>query len=137
MVQLYLFQTSTSVNNLFVKMADPVLTSMDPTRVSVQPGGRGSTANKVWNHGVVLDLERQQALENNLCIDLQCEIFSITISISREINIFSIDKDECAEGRCLNNAQCYNSEGSYMCVCPQGWTGRNCEVGKFFVMGSD
>lgn len=61
MVQLYLFQTSTSVNNLFVKMADPVLTSMDPTRVSVQPDGRGSTANKVWNHGVVLDLERQQA----------------------------------------------------------------------------
>ena len=48
-----LFQTSTSVNNLFVKMADHVLTSMDPTLVSVQPDGQASTANKVWNHGVV------------------------------------------------------------------------------------
>lgn len=40
------------------------------------------------------------------------------------------DKDECAEGRCQNNANCYNSDGSYVCICPNGWQGRDCEIGK-------
>lgn len=40
------------------------------------------------------------------------------------------DRDECAEGRCQNNANCYNSDGSYVCICPNGWQGRDCEIGK-------
>ncbi|XP_013412192.1 protein crumbs [Lingula anatina] len=38
------------------------------------------------------------------------------------------DIDECAIGRCQNNASCTNSQGGYACACILGFTGTNCET---------
>ena len=39
--------------------------------------------------------------------------------------IIAIDIDECALGiaRCLPTAICTNTNGSYLCFCPQGYSG--------------
>ncbi|XP_065061722.1 MAM and LDL-receptor class A domain-containing protein 1-like isoform X22 [Rhopilema esculentum] len=36
--------------------------------------------------------------------------------------------DPCASNPCQNGGSCSNSGGSYMCVCPSGFTGLNCET---------
>ena len=38
--------------------------------------------------------------------------------------IFSIDIDECSEGsNCITDSTCVNTEGSYNCICPEGYFG--------------
>lgn len=46
-----------------------------------------------------------------------------------------IDIDECKDDVCDENAQCINTEGSYRCMCIQGYTGDgiNCE-GKVLIL---
>lgn len=43
------------------------------------------------------------------------------------------DVFECQEkGICLNNGTCVDTTSSYYCLCENGWTGDNCEIGKCF-----
>lgn len=42
------------------------------------------------------------------------------------------DIDECQLDACQNNATCIDQVAGYICVCPPGWTGTNCSVGKHF-----
>jgi len=40
----------------------------------------------------------------------------------------SEDVDECAnDGWCKNEGECTNTVGSFICLCPQGWEGAQCE----------
>jgi hypothetical protein len=44
-----------------------------------------------------------------------------------------LDVNECdVDDPCQNNATCVNNEGSYKCVCVDGWKGQNCHIGKIF-----
>ena len=38
-----------------------------------------------------------------------------------------IDRDECLTNPCLNGGACINREPFYMCDCPSGYFGANCE----------
>lgn len=51
--------------------------------------------------------------------------------IIESIMFFLIDIDECQYGPCQHNSVCSNALGGYRCDCTQGWTGQNCESGKF------
>ena len=47
--------------------------------------------------------------------------------------MFLTDIYECQEkGICLNNGTCVDTSGSYYCLCENGWTGDNCEIGNVF-----
>ena len=46
-----------------------------------------------------------------------------------DIPIF-VDIDECESSPCKNNGSCVDGIGSYTCVCSQGYTGEECEIGK-------
>ena len=39
-----------------------------------------------------------------------------------------IDKDECLNNPCQNGGICRNKEPLYLCDCPKGFYGNNCEV---------
>ncbi len=39
-----------------------------------------------------------------------------------------IDRDECLTNPCLNGGICINREPYYLCDCPDGYFGENCEV---------
>ena len=44
---------------------------------------------------------------------------------------FFVDIDECQlKNPCANDGVCTNSEGTFNCLCTEGWTGRNCTEGK-------
>lgn len=37
--------------------------------------------------------------------------------------MLSLDVNECESNPCAENAQCVNNNGSFSCLCPQGYTG--------------
>lgn len=43
------------------------------------------------------------------------------------------DRDECLQNPCVNNSTCINTLGSYTCRCGTGWTGKHCELGKYYI----
>lgn len=42
------------------------------------------------------------------------------------------DKDECMYFPCKHGGTCVNNDGSYRCICPPGFTGPTCDLGKFY-----
>ena len=44
--------------------------------------------------------------------------------------MFSSDVNECASDPCLNGASCEDGVNGFICECPDGFTGVNCETGK-------
>ena len=47
------------------------------------------------------------------------------------------DIDDCADQPCLNGGTCSDGVNDYTCVCVDGYTGKNCSIGKNFVFSSD
>ena len=50
-------------------------------------------------------------------------------------NVFSLNQNLCAKKPCLNNGRWYMgyTEKKYVCVCPAGYHGENCEKGKRYI----
>ena len=40
------------------------------------------------------------------------------------------DIDDCASNPCENNETCIDLVANYICNCTQGYTGKNCSIGK-------
>ena len=43
---------------------------------------------------------------------------------------FLADIDDCASHPCENGATCIDAVNDYTCNCVDGYTGRNCSIGK-------
>lgn len=43
------------------------------------------------------------------------------------------DIDECRNNPCIHDGVCRNTNGSYICECPKQYTGKNCELGVYYV----
>lgn len=41
------------------------------------------------------------------------------------------DGDQCDPNPCKNGAVCKDAVSSYVCWCPAGYEGRNCEIGMY------
>lgn len=39
-----------------------------------------------------------------------------------------VDLDECLNDPCQNGGTCHNQDPSYICDCPRGYYGKNCEL---------
>ena len=44
--------------------------------------------------------------------------------------VAAVDYDECVNNPCQNGGICVNNFGSYNCLCPIGYSGKNCHLGK-------
>ena len=49
--------------------------------------------------------------------------------------LLSLEVLACSSDPCQNGATCFDSNGgsSYVCLCPAGFEGTNCENGTFFI----
>ena len=52
------------------------------------------------------------------------------MNISSPSSIFA-DIDDCESNPCQNGATCVDGIDSYTCECANGYSGDNCETGKF------
>uniref|UniRef100_A0A8D2MXU4 Coagulation factor IX n=1 Tax=Zonotrichia albicollis TaxID=44394 RepID=A0A8D2MXU4_ZONAL len=43
-----------------------------------------------------------------------------------------VDGDQCNPNPCKNGAECKDQINSYVCWCPAGYEGKNCEIGTYF-----
>jgi hypothetical protein len=44
--------------------------------------------------------------------------------------LFFVDVDDCDPNPCLNHGKCVDGVDSYVCKCPKGFAGTNCEESK-------
>lgn len=61
-------------------------------------------------------------MNGSLC----CRCEDGTILSSDEIAC--VDLDECLNDPCQNGGTCHNQDPSYICDCPRGYYGKNCEL---------
>ena len=65
-------------------------------------------------------------------------VFEFPSSLHSEINLSAIilftDIDYCINHTCQNGASCVDGLHNYSCKCPTGYTGSNCESGKFLLL---
>ena len=48
-----------------------------------------------------------------------------------DTNFYSVDIDECNSNPCQNDATCNDGGNGYICTCPTGYTGPDCETGMY------
>ena len=44
--------------------------------------------------------------------------------------LFLADIEDCVDQPCLNGGTCIDAVNDYTCICVNGYTGKNCSVGK-------
>ncbi|XP_035291073.1 coagulation factor IX-like [Anguilla anguilla] len=78
----------------------------------------------------------EEVMKDNLereCIEERCdweearEVFE-NREKTMEFWVSYIDGDQCESSPCQNGAKCEDSMSSYLCWCPVGYTGKNCEI---------
>lgn len=60
-------------------------------------------------------------------------VYSVGKVFSNSFHLFLpllIDVNECLRNPCIHGGVCRNTNGSYVCECPEQYTGKNCELGK-------
>ncbi len=67
---------------------------------------------------------------------MPCKIVMIKgVCVKKIIFFFALLVLPCnLETKCKNGATCTNDNlGGYLCLCPSGYTGTNCEIGRYFL----
>ena len=66
--------------------------------------------------------------------NISADMASLSVSNSLLIILYVVfvysDIDECQSTPCQNGGTCKNQVADYSCDCQNGWTGKNCDVGK-------
>lgn len=77
---------------------------------------------------MTLIIDNEQEKQTLLCLETKrSEVMFIFL-----LFFFSLsDIRECDNRPCQNNARCRELPGSYECICPDGFTGINCETGIY------
>ena len=76
--------------------------------------------------------EQNKALEKFEC--KYCFIKNAKFSNQMNINLSFLDIDECRSTPCKNGGTCTDMINGRNCTCAPGYTGNNCEIGKFFLL---
>lgn len=112
-----------SACHTLVLMAVHVETMLDSTSVSVVMASVETTVKQVNSNQTLLILLVKKSMYCHasymwyLCICL--------FHVPEDIN-------ECLSEPCQHGGTCEDQPGSYLCHCPQGFKGQNCEMGTLF-----
>ena len=55
------------------------------------------------------------------------------MSLAKYVYVYALFLTDnlCDNSPCQNGGSCYAETASYICLCPHGFSGSNCEHGKF------
>lgn len=79
--------------------------------------------------------------QSHNCENGECLVIQLTTAVSwlclyllQIFILIFLDINEClVKYPCENNATCVNNDGSYNCDCVEGWRGKNCQTGRYFL----
>ena len=55
------------------------------------------------------------------------------IEMTKSYKMMFADVDECSNDPCHNGSTCVDVINSYTCLCPSGYTGNQCQSGKWYL----
>ena len=58
--------------------------------------------------------------------------YSKTSTKFTDEKFYLLDITSCNPNPCQNQGQCVNGDNDYICACQAGWTGFNCELGRWW-----
>ncbi|MCI4387913.1 hypothetical protein PGIGA_G00079470 [Pangasianodon gigas] len=120
----------TLIYGIFILISNVSLTSSVSVFVSRQTA-QSLLRQKRFNKGALEEVMRDN-LERE-CIEEKCnfeearEVFE-NVEKTREFWIGYIDGDQCLSSPCQNGGTCKDGMSSYVCWCPIGFNGKNCEL---------
>lgn len=116
------------------------------------------TEPEAWIYQQTSAITQRWNASDNLCLRLSDKLFSwiMTLNVMQwsrfvlrdlmrewfvpqrlpSARLFPVKLNTCASGPCRNGGSCKEESGSYRCVCPYRFTGKHCEVGKWYPQSS-
>ncbi|KAJ8253250.1 hypothetical protein GJAV_G00210730 [Gymnothorax javanicus] len=88
---------------------------------------RVKRANSGWLEEMKMGNLERECLEEPCSYEEAREVFEHDQATNEFWKLYSV-KDNCQCNPCQNNGTCSNQGSSYACLCPLGFSGRNCEL---------
>ena len=73
------------------------------------------------------------SINQSICLSVSLSIISSELhsQVKDSYALCISDIDDCVENPCQNGGRCTDAVNDFDCTCPQGFSGKNCSIGRY------